>query len=357
MSDNGEKFSGNIFLFYSYDIGDEIDLEDIRSKKVLNELLVPLSPYFKNYNIPLSFEMPENVRKDDFNCIISKVYRFGVLSFCYKLHFEEDLEELKLKLINIYNKYKKQSDLRAKVIFDKILKSVEKPAFYHLKNSYYVVQVEPPEPTIQPELFKKKYGDKIASILRLERTRLSGFQSKNILATTTGYSGNDFLIIDDEASFVYDDEVKELLEFFELASIQQLELQYFDRLLNARLESHYLRPYKIPFTAYIPFVAGRINLPAQQLARLRVDISVITERLESSINMAGDAYYSHVYSMLVDQLSIRQWKKSIDSKLDIIRDLYTAYQHQLDTVHAELLEVIIIILIALELIMPLVRSN
>ena len=75
---------------------------------------------------------------------------------------------------------------------------------------------------------------------------------------------------------------------------------------------------------------------------------MITEQLESSINLVGDAYYSNLYSMLGDRLGLPGWKESIQKKMTIIGDLYEHHQSHLDAFHAELLEVVIIVLIALE---------
>ena len=160
------------------------------------------------------------------------------------------------------------------------------------------------------------------------------------------------LIIDSEAAFIYDEEYLELLEFFEFANIQKLELQYFDRILDEKLNFFYMQQsYKVPLMAYIPLLGERVNLPVSLLAQLRVDISVITERLENSIKMAGDYYFSKVYSMLREKLSLNEWRDSINRKLEIVKDLYTVYQDRLDVIHEEILTVVIIILIALEAIL------
>jgi len=60
-------------------------VKKLRKKGLVKERLVALSPYFKNYNIPFSFEMPESEDELGTECIGSKIYRFGVLSFCYKI--------------------------------------------------------------------------------------------------------------------------------------------------------------------------------------------------------------------------------------------------------------------------------
>jgi hypothetical protein len=344
------KFSGNILLFYAFDIGDDIDLEKIKDKKLLEIKDVPISPYFKDYHKPLLFSFKET--ETSFNgasCITSKIHHFGVLSFCYKVPYKASFEELKHKVIDIKNDFDVKSKADAQNVYKTILPTIKKPIFYNLDNFYFSVQIDPLKELATPEEFKKFYGSRIASLLRLETLMLSEYQKEEILRTTTGYSGEDLLIIDSEASFIYDDEYFESLEFFEFANIQQLELQYFDRILDQRLNVFYAQQsYKVPWKAYIPLLGERLNLPISQMANLRVDISVITERLENSIKMSGDAYFIKLYAMITQQLALRDWRDSINRKLNIVGDLYRVYQGRLDIIHDGILTLVIIILIAVE---------
>jgi hypothetical protein len=349
------KFVGNILLFYAFDIGDDIDLGVIKHKNLVNTCVVPLSTYFKNYHIPLSFRMmgDEAGEKEQTvtgsSCISSKIYHFGVLSYCYRIPFQDTFEDLKLKILDIKKSFDEKSDVDARNTFKAIYPSIKKPRFYSLKNSYFAVQVHPLKDKVTPEEFKERYGSKIASLLRLEIYNLSDYQKDQILESTTGYYGQDLIIIDSEASFIYDDEYFEPLEFFESANIQKLELQYFDRLLDQKLNYFYNQEtYKVPLKAYIPLASERLDLPVSRLANLRVDISVVTERLENSIKLAGDAYYTNLYAILVEKLSLKEWRDSINRKLSIIHDLYTVHQDRLDTLHDEILTVVVIVLIGLE---------
>lgn len=355
------ELAGNILLFYAYDIGDDIDLAEVKNKRLLATHVAPLSPFFKNYHIPQSFHLADVYPKEGHvalrgDCISSKMHNFGVLSFCYKIQFQDSFEALKLRLINVEQMYDKKSEDDARAVFRVINAAVKKPHFYNLKNSYFAIQVNPLADKSSPEEFKERYGSKIASLLRLETENLSDYQKDEILESTTGYYGQDLIIIDSHGSFVYDDEYFEPLEFFESATIQQLELQYFDQLLDKKLNFFYTQQsYRIPWRAYIPLIGGKIELPVYSLARLRADISVVTERLENSIKLAGDAYYEKMYSMLVNKLSIPAWKDSITRKLNIIQDLYTVNQGNLDTVRNEMLTVVIIVLIAVEIMLVFLR--
>jgi len=355
------QFTGNILFFYAFDIGDDIDLDMIKQDALVDMCVVPLSSYFKNYHLPLSFRMPDvgadgDVAAGGSSCITSKIYNFGVLSFCYRIPFKDSFEDLKLKILDIKKSFDDKSEVDAQKVFKNVFPAIRQPRFYNLKNSYFAVQVHPLKDKMNPEEFQENYGGRIASLLRLEIENLSDYQKDEILTSATGYYGQDLVIIDSEAAFIYDDEYFEPMEFFESANIQKLELQYFDKLLDQKLNYFYAQPtHQIPWLAYVPLFGGRVELPVSRLAKMRVDISVITERLEYSIKMTGDAYYIKLYLVLVEKLSLREWRDSITRKLDIIRDLYTVYQDRLDTMHEEILTMVIIILIAIEAFVAFMR--
>lgn len=350
------KFVGNILLFYAFDVGDDIDLGEIKQKNLVNTCVVPLSTYFKNYHIPLSFRMADETDLQEQtvtgnSCISSKIYHFGVLSFCYRIPFQDSFEDLKLKILDIKKSFDEKSDIDARNTFKAIYPAIKKPRFYSLKNSYFAVQVHPLKDKVTAEEFKERYGERIASLLRLEIYNLSDYQKDQILESATGYYGQDLIIIDSEASFIYDDEYYEPLEFFESANIQKLELQYFDRLLDQKLNFFYgQNAFEVPLKARIPLIGERLDLPVSRLASLRADISVVTERLENSIKLAGDAYYTNLYAMLVEKLALKDWRDSINRKLSIIKDVYTVHQDRLDTIHEEMLTVVVILLIGLEVV-------
>lgn len=189
------KVKGNILLFYGFDIGDDIELNMIKQRRLIRTHETPLSSYFKNYHVPLSFHMAdfrtassnEDALRTD--CISSKIHHFGVLSFIYKVPFEETFESLKNKLISYHAFYDKKSDEDARVIYKSIMPAVRKPCFFNNKNAYFAVQVNPLKDKISPEDFKERYGNKIASLLRLETENLSDYQKDDILASAIGYYG------------------------------------------------------------------------------------------------------------------------------------------------------------------------
>jgi hypothetical protein len=347
MPEKQQVFSGNIFIFHAFDVGEDINLEPIKEKQLLVRRPLVLSKYFKNYHTPLAVELPHPHTSS--RCFSAKLHNFGVISLAYKIPFSETLEDLRMHINGIEDEYREQSVVDAGTLFKRIKSETKQPKFFHLRKSYVLIQVDP-ESTIDVVKIKEEFGSIIASILRFEIESLSEYQKNEILDTAIGYYRGDLIIVDTEAAFIYDDEYEELLDLFEFANMQQLELQYFDRLLDQQLNVVYEREIRsLPLRSYLPFMSVK-NDPVSDLGKLKVDISVITERIENSIKLAGEAYYSELYSLLVEKLDLANWKESIHRKLDIILDVRTVYANKVDAIREDLLSVLIIVLIFIELV-------
>ena len=347
------EFSGNLFFFHAFDIGDDINLEAIENSQILIQQPVKLPKYFKDYHKPLEVEVPHPHEHSAFHS--TKLHSFGAISITYKIPFYSTLEELKKELDNIDSKYLEYSVSDAASIFKKIKKHITQPKFFHIKSSYLVIQVYT-QKDLDSSSLKQKYGQSIASLLRFETKNLSDYQKNEILKSAMGYYKHDIIVVDSEAAFIADDDYIETLDLFEFANVQQLEMQYFDLTLNKQLTAIYEKKIKpLTFKSYLPFIKTRSNSDVEALERLKVDISVITERLESSIMTADDAYYSDIYNLLVYKLDLNSWRNSINQKLNIIKDVLTFYQSEIDSTREDLLNVLIIILIFIELVVGILH--
>ena len=247
-----KEFSGNIFIFHAYDVGDDINLSAIEKSQAITIRPLNLPKYFKDYHTPLEVETPHPHEHSSYYS--SKIHNFGAISLTYKIPFESTLEELRSNINELEGKYVEYSITDASAIFKKIRKYVAKPKFFLMRNSYLVIQIDPTD-DINVYEFKEQYSSIVASLLRFESENLSEYQKNDILSSAMGYYKGDFIVIDIEAALVVDDEYKEALDLFEFANIQQLELKFFDKVLNNQLSTIYERKLKAPtFRSYLLFI-------------------------------------------------------------------------------------------------------
>lgn len=353
QSAKAEIFNGNIFILHSFDIGEDINIEKIKDSDVLVRKPLPLSKYFKNYHIPLAVELPNPASSP--HLVSAKIHNFGVITMRYQIPFSSTLEEVRARINDIDYQFQEQSVADAGAIFQKIKSFVIQPKFFHLRCSYDLIQVNTKPERNDVVQFKHDYGNVITSLLRFETETLSDYQRNEILADAIGYYQGDLILIDSEAAFAYDDEYDEKLEIIEFANIQFLELQYFDRVLDKKLNVYYEGKLKdLSWRAYLP-VFGGASQSLGELERVKVDISVITDRLENSVKLAGDAYYSELYALLFTKLGLKSWRESLSTKLSIIQDISYVHQNRIESGRQDFLSWIIIVLIFIELLVALLK--
>lgn len=346
------SFSGNIFIFHAFDIGEDINLETVRALNTITVKDFSLPKHFKNYHLPLLIELPRTQKSAE--CISVKVHNFGAISLTYKVPFNDTLENIRKNLEKIDNHFQEQSIDDGLNVFKRIKNCITNPKYFQMRSSYLVIQIDPQPEVIDTVQLKENFGSIIASTLRFETETLSEFQKNEILASAIGYFRGDLLVVDTEAAFAYDAEYDEILDFFEFANIQQLELRYFDRVLDNQLNFIYEdKIRRVPWSSYLPFIGTQAKNPVDELGRLKVDIEVITERLQSSIKIAGEPYFSELYDLIVDKLDLNGWKDAVDKKLAIILDIRTVLQSKTNTIREDILNVLIIILIFIELVVGL----
>ncbi len=346
-------FSGHVYMFFAFDIGEDINFEKIKHIKNCVIQPVHLSKFFKNYHTPFTIKLP--IEEKSTHCVDMKIHQFGAISITYKVPVSNTFDNLKAQLIEIDEEYQSRSINDALAVYKKIKGCISKPNFFHLRSYYTLIQIDF-EPEFNGSQIKEHFSHEIAALLRFETQILSEHQKREILISSAGYFKKDLIIIDTEAAFIYDPQYTELLDFFEFGNIQQLELQYFDKLLDKQMTAIYEdKTRKLPILAYLPFIGSHYFDPVGELTKLKVDISVITERLENSIKLVGETYFSEIYDHIVLNLDLKNWKDSIEKKFKIIKEVQYDYQNKIDTTREDILTTLIIILIMIELLVAIIK--
>jgi len=346
-------FSGNIYIFYACDVGDDINIDMIEEMRSVKKVPQKIRKYFKNYHVPLAVSFSS---EQPTACISAKINSFGALSLIYKIPFTTSLEELHKTFGTISENCVGQAEADSRILYKKIERTITHAHFSNMHTWYAVIQINPHNTLIDPQKLQTEHGGTIASLLRFETETLSEYQVNDIWRSGIGYFRGDLILVDTDAAFIYNGDYEDLIDLFEFATIQSLELHYFDRTLDQKLNSIYEgRVKQFPTHAYFPLISAFIDDPIDRLGKMKVDISVITERLESTIKLAGEPYLSEIYDLLVENLDLKSWKDSIDRKLKIIESVQRDYQHKIETNREDLVSLLILILIFIEVLFAFKR--
>jgi uncharacterized Rmd1/YagE family protein len=92
---------------------------------------------------------------------------------------------------------------------------------------------------------------------------------------------------------------------------------------------------------------------ASEMRALVAEITLISEKVDNALKVTEDVYLARVYTAALEQFRVRFWADSIDHKLSLVRDTYTALYDEAVATRAEWLEAAIVLLIVLELFIAL----
>jgi hypothetical protein len=195
----------------------------------------------------------------------------------------------------------------------------------------------------------------IAQLLTGEGRPLSAAVRRDLLTHRFSYFEDDLTVLTWNAALVVepvveDSDVQYVIEF---ANAQLLELRYYDALLDEELPRMYdgIREARHGF-----HLLGRHY--SRMLGSLQTRVAEVTElveRSENALKMTDDMFLARIYAAALELFRGRVWRQGIDEKLAIVRDAYSMLNAETQARRAEILEVIIVLLIALEIVLAFVR--
>src|SRR5207247_803539 len=99
---------------------------------------------------------------------------------------------------------------------------------------------------------------------------------------------------------------------------------------------------------------GRDGPDLRRLARLQLDGAILFEQVTNALKLVGDQYLARVYSLASRRFHLGEWDASITRKLQTIDSIYAKMADRAASRRMEILEWIIIVLIAVSIALSLV---
>lgn len=195
----------------------------------------------------------------------------------------------------------------------------------------------------------------IARLLVGEPRPLSAATRRDLLSPRFSYFEDDLAVLTWNAALVVepvaeDADVQYVLEF---ANAQLLELRFDDAMLDAEIPKIYTRIAEAR-RGFHGLWRGFSRVLAQLQTRV-ADVTELVERAENSLKVTDDVFLARIYAAALEVFRAATWRRGIDRKLGILRDSYQMLDAESQARRAEMLEVIIILLIAFEIVLSLIR--
>ena len=175
------------------------------------------------------------------------------------------------------------------------------------------------------------------------------------LAVQVSYGADDLTLIDWVAAIVFDaaaDDTRAVLEF---ATVQLLELRHLDNQLDSALERYYDALTHSPKGPFSLFKKGDDKL--REIGQLQVESALLFENINNAIKLLGDQYLARLYQQAAKRYHLNAWDKSIQRKMKTLESIFDKMESALSSARLEILEWIVILLIAFEVVKPFITGT
>ncbi|MCE5233858.1 MAG: hypothetical protein ABFC67_11510 [Mizugakiibacter sp.] len=195
----------------------------------------------------------------------------------------------------------------------------------------------------------------LAGLLSGEARPLSEAARRDLLARSFSYYADDLVVLTWDRAFIYEPRRdSDVADVIEVANAQLVEFRYYDALLDDELPRMYDR-VEDARRAVSLLASRRFANLARRLYTLVAEVTELTEKVDNALQVTEDVYLARVYSAALELFRVPALSASVDRKLAIIRDTYAALYEEASSRRAELLEIAIVLLIALEIVLALLR--
>jgi hypothetical protein len=196
----------------------------------------------------------------------------------------------------------------------------------------------------------------IAPLLAGDQRPLAESARSDLLRRQFSYYTDDLVALTWDRAFIVEPrDDSDVADVLEVANAQLLELRWYDELLDAelpRMREHVAETHR----AFNLFAPRRLARLARKLYSLVAEVTELREKVDNALQVTEDVYLARVYSAALDLMRVPEVGAAVDRKLAIVRDTYAALYAEASATRAGLLETTIILLIAFEIVLSLVRA-
>ncbi|MGE0684413.1 MAG: hypothetical protein AB7P69_26345 [Candidatus Binatia bacterium] len=358
---------GVCYALFAYDVALAIDLDEAQRRVSAITQRVPLrrthpAPTYFDYR-PAPVRMTQVAESLTLGAYVTNpnvdivLYDFGAVLVIYTIPLRGDFTSLLPLSDTLYDNALLLADSRHRVeqLCSTIQQAATRPEISEVVEDYVIFHIQAFSEACPVEMLYPAYGEQIARILRAEPQALSTFEVQDALSYRVSYGVDDMTFIDWNAALVYDKAGEDVRAVLEFANVELLEMRYLDQLLDDALDRLY-RALPAPRWWSFTRVGGR-RTELQRIARLQVDSAILFEGVNNALKLLGDQYLARVYRLASQRFHLAEWDASILRKLQTLESIYEKVSDQAASYRMEILEWIIILLIAFEIVWPFVAKN
>ncbi len=356
---------GSVLVYRIFDVAEEIwldkaeaSLQDLRGRETFKV------PKFIDRGLivksrPVAFGVGDV--KLDLPCgtfqasVLGKLRDYGVLSLVYQIPIPSGMSWS--ELVGLAADLEEGSEIdqiaqrQAREVSELIRPALKQPTAWTAFEDYIVYFLEEFETNLSGDELLAQ-ADIPALLLAEDDATISKKTRATLLDNVLQYGESDLTIVEWNGALVVDPtgnrDVPDILEF---AVTQLLEMRYYDDLLDKRLALLY---DDIELSKGHS-IRGRFAQLYQDASSRYIEFSEFIERVENSLKVVGDFYLATIYRAATKEFRLSIWQQNITRKMNILAQVSSLLQGEVNMRRSHLLEITIVALILFEILSAIFR--
>ncbi len=362
---------GAVLVYRVYDVAEEIDLAEVervlsqaqgegrvRIDRALRQAVVIRNAPVRVRLGETSFRLgDERLRAESFATILD----YGVISISVRVPIPRGAswDEL-IRLADLINRSGTGADEldavargKARELAAQLQSALKRPIDRDTFEDYVMYFLEEVDGAkTGAELLER--ADVPALMLSEPKLRVSEDSRKQALEDRYQYGEEDLVVIDWNSALVLEPsgstEIADVLEF---ALCHLLEVRFYDGILDEQLARLY---DEVEVWRARPWYGRWFSKLAREANTQYLEISEVMERVDNSIKVVGDFYFAVVFRAAIRGFRVLDWQSTISRKMQALTRISDMIRDETATYRSHLLELIIVILILVELVVPFLKS-
>lgn len=350
---------GICYAMFAYDVGRWVDLDKAEGRitaikqrgRIKHKRRTP--PYFDFSPLPLRVtEEVDSLAIGQYrtsSTVDLLLYDFAAVSVTYSIPLDGGFSDLLALSLDLYENEVLLADSKRRVedLLAAIDGTVERPSIAKSAESYSIFLIEASTPAFyQHDLLATHIHD-IAQVLRSESHPLAEQEVRDANAQRISFGPDDITIIDWNAALIFGQDMDDAQAVLEFANVELLEMRLLDQQLDDALDQAYEALSKRQWDRLA--LPGMFQADLRRIARLQVDSAILFERVTNTLKLFGDQYLARVHRLASQRFHLEAWDASISRKLQTLESIYSKVSDSAATRRMEVLEWIIIVLIAVSI--------
>jgi len=362
--ENFHMQDGRGLVVFAFDVGASIRIEEAEQRTTATKergrikRKRPAPEYFDYHPPPLRITQelaPISIGIHQTLPVVETVlYDFGAIMVTYQIPLAGPFASLLPLSEGLYEnpQLQESSHRHVQSLLQTLGPAVEKPDLSAVVEDYVIFHIFSTQPALKLSQFVNQHGALLSQILRCEAQPLSEQEIRDATAAQITFGEQDLTLIDWNAALMIGKEMDDVLAVLEFVNVELVERRFLDYQLDEALDEAYgalTRENRNRFRW-----PGSLDANLRRIARLQMDSAILFERITNTLKLFGDQYLARVYRLACQRFHLQSWDTSIRRKLDTLDNIYEKMAGQTDNRRMEILEWIIIILIAISILLPFV---